>query len=477
MNKLGRQRMVALTARPRQRGVALLIILGVLVMGLLYVFLLGLNSTGSQQARDKITMDALAQAKEALIAYAVTYSDTHSSDVPGYLPCPDNPTYGSSEGNAGSNCSGKNISVIGKLPWKTLGLEPLRDGYGECLWYAVSGSHKNNTSTDMMNWDTNGQLEVMSADNALLLAGITPDSRAVAVIFAPGPSLAGQNRAPSPGTPVCGGNYTAANYLDSANGIDNATISSVAGALSRFISGAIVSTVNDRLAYIAPRDIFDAVQRRSDFQANLNALTQRVASCIATYGNNNTVPGDRRVPGAAPITLTNFLTNASYSDNAPSAPLLSGRVPYKVSYSVSVPIKNNSLSSPYNLLTNAYCPSWGTFEDAWYRNWKDHLFYAVASSYSATATTPTTCGNCLQVNGTGQYAGIVIFAGRKLANQSRDTDTQKGNIGNYLEGRNYSNHPNSAGNSNYEKSLISTTFNDTLYCVDNGTNLSANPCL
>ncbi len=32
--------------------------------------------------------------------------------------------------------------MIGRLPWRTLGLEPLRDGNGECLWYAVSGSHQ-----------------------------------------------------------------------------------------------------------------------------------------------------------------------------------------------------------------------------------------------------------------------------------------------------------------------------------------------
>jgi len=52
----------------------------------------GLNrSVGDlARARDLKTYAALAQAKEALIAYAVTYADdpTHAIPVPGFLPCP-----------------------------------------------------------------------------------------------------------------------------------------------------------------------------------------------------------------------------------------------------------------------------------------------------------------------------------------------------------------------------------------------------
>ena len=32
---------------------------------------------------------------------------------------------------------------MGRLPWKTLGLDALKAGPGECLWYAVSGTYKN----------------------------------------------------------------------------------------------------------------------------------------------------------------------------------------------------------------------------------------------------------------------------------------------------------------------------------------------
>jgi hypothetical protein len=32
---------------------------------------------------------------------------------------------------------------MGRLPRKTPGLDALKDGSGECLWYAVSGTYKN----------------------------------------------------------------------------------------------------------------------------------------------------------------------------------------------------------------------------------------------------------------------------------------------------------------------------------------------
>ena len=139
------------------------------------------------QARAQKTAIALAQAKEALIAYAATYKDTHddpgssSYTVPGYLPCPDlGPPASRRPGCAGS-CGSSLVSVMGRLPWKTLGLDALKDGSGECLWYAVSGTYKNNpngvsgstTTSNMMNWDTNGQFDVKDASNTTFLAGST----------------------------------------------------------------------------------------------------------------------------------------------------------------------------------------------------------------------------------------------------------------------------------------------------------------
>ena len=215
----------------QQRGIALLLVLSLL--GLLAVVLV-IGFTGDltrQNKRQQQTADALARAKDALIGYAANYRDDHPGQVFGYLPCPD--MDGSAgEGIAKTACGATDVTVIGRLPWKSLELPPLRDGDGECLWYAVSGNFKNNPQTSLMNWDTNGLVNIMAPDNANFVAGVAPTQRAVAVLFAPGPILPGQDRTLSSTNPPvnCGGNYTAANYLDTdgASGINNATAPSAA---------------------------------------------------------------------------------------------------------------------------------------------------------------------------------------------------------------------------------------------------------
>src|SRR5665811_252116 len=202
--------------RGGQRGAALLIMLVILVVGIAAVLVNSLTSSTVKIARQEKTAAALAQAKDALIGYAITYGDTHSGKVPGYLPCPD------TDGNNGlqsegvgeystSTCnsnpsSNQDVSVIGRLPWITLDVSTLRDGDGECLWYAVSGTYKNNPPTGLMNWDTEGQFQAYAPDGTLL------SSQVVAVIFAPGAPLSGQNRSPDGTAPICGGNYTASSY-------------------------------------------------------------------------------------------------------------------------------------------------------------------------------------------------------------------------------------------------------------------------
>src|SRR3990167_9391829 len=136
-------------AGTKQRGAALLIMLVVMIIGAITIFVSSLNSSALKIERDKATAAALAQAKDALIGYAITYGDTHISQVHGYLPCPDpNGIAGANAEGSSETCGTKNVSTIGRLPWKTLGLSPLHDGNGECLWYAVAGTYKNNPMTD-----------------------------------------------------------------------------------------------------------------------------------------------------------------------------------------------------------------------------------------------------------------------------------------------------------------------------------------
>ena len=497
----------------RQRGIALLILLAIVGMAVIFALVAGLNKSANDlaRARDLKTYAALAQAKAALIAYAVTYGDdpSHANPIPGYLPCPDlGPP--ASEGVAASTCplSGPSslVSVLGRLPWKTLGLDTLRDGSGECLWYAVSGTYKNNPNgvsgniftSNMMNWDTNGQFDVMDADGTTFLAGATSDTNAVAVIFAPGTSLSGQNRttpsawlSPTNQVPACGGNYTASAYLETANGINNSTLvtptspNPLVTDSSKFIAGTASDTFNDKLVYITRADIWNAIKKRSDFDNYLRAMTRLAAECTATYGTNNSSWWDNRLPWASALSLSGtsvptYAVNARYDDVNSG---MSGRLSFRVDTSRTATANSLANSTDYGtsgryLFTPfpSYC-GYSADQKVWYDNWKDQLFYALSNEYKPSAGSFTSCGTCLKINGSGNYAAVVIFAGDKLTDaagqvtQPRSLATDKGSIGNYLELRNSSNHPNNAGNGNYQAAAASSTFNDIVYGI-NASNLA-----
>lgn len=494
----------------RQRGIALLILLAIVGMAVIFALVSGLNKSANDlaRARDQKTYAALAQAKAALIAYAVAYKDTHDNPgtstyyVPGYLPCPDLGPGNNVEGVADTSCGATLVSAIGKLPWKTLGLDTLRDGSGECLWYAVSGTYKNSpngvsgstTSSNMMNWDTNGQFDVMDTNGTSFLTGSTADTNAVAVIFAPGSSLSGQDRttpagwlSPTNQVPACGGNYTASAYLDTANGINNSTLvtpSSPANVAdtSVFIAGSASSTFNDKLVYITRADIWNAIKKRTDFNNYLRAMTRLAAECVDQYGQNNwNGSWDVRLPWASNVSLSGtsvptYAVDAKYDDGSST---MAGRLAYRVNTSASatsnvLPWWYNSNSYIFN--NNSYC-SYSPDQQVWYDNWKDQLFYAVASNFQPSTWWGNigNCPTCLQINSSGNYAAVVIFAGDKLTNaagqvtQPRNTASDKGTIGNYLDGSiNPASISAGTGGGNYQAAAASSTFNDIVYAIDNG---------
>jgi hypothetical protein len=447
-----------------QRGAILIILLVIWALGMVALLVSSLDSSALQIGREGNSSYALAQARAALIGYAIAYGDNHSGEVHGYLPCPDLDG-GNPEGSAEAVCGSKNVSVLGRFPWRTLNLPQLRDGYGECLWYAVAGNYKNNPKNGLMNWDNDGLFEVLG-DGGEQLTGADAASRAVAVIFAPGPPLDAQDRAPSGSAPLCGGNYVASNYLDSDGTHNNSLVPATANAATTFVSGAS-SMVNDRVVYITKDDIYNALRQRSDFISTLTAMTQKTAECIAAFGMKNGFNGgaNKSLPWPAPLALSDYGANAAYND---TGNLYAGRVPYQVDTSKMA--TGNAISGN-NLLNTSNCPAGWDSVDAWWRNWKDHLFYAIAGEFRPGSLPTGPCGTCLQVNGKGQYAAVVMFAGEKLATQDR---TDRSMLGAYLEGRNSSTYPNPGGSGNYEVSAGGSAFNDVLYCIDE--NLVVSPC-
>ncbi|MBK6636186.1 MAG: hypothetical protein IPG34_00125 [Rhodocyclaceae bacterium] len=213
-------------------------------MSTLFLFVGNLTPEIQQSLRQARTYAALRQAQVALIGYAARFRDTQNDEwaVEGYLPMPDiGPDRGTT---ADGNCrdaglkplegcqappspsdiasfAGSLPTMVGRLPWRTLGLPPLRDGDGECLWLIVSapflsGNYKA-TNPIPVNWDTTGRLELMRVDKDGALvsqSGSNAHERPVAVVVAPGAILGEQNRNSVAQAVECGGNYDPSNYLD-----------------------------------------------------------------------------------------------------------------------------------------------------------------------------------------------------------------------------------------------------------------------
>jgi hypothetical protein len=499
--------------RQEQFGVVLILTLGILflIVGM-FVIAFGGNLL-RQNTTDRRTAAALAQAKEALIGFAANYRDTHPGTVFGYLPCPD-VDGAATEGSAELICGATDVTVIGRLPWKTLGLPPLRDGSGECLWYAVSGNFKYNPKTSLMNWDTNGLIEIMAPDGSNFVAGGTgttakPTMRAAAVIIAPGAVLPGQDRSLSGAVPpvICGGNYTAANYLDTdaASGINNATAPSpTANALSRFIAAinsehtaAGGDSFNDRMAFVTPRDIFaNRAQLRSDFlpyvtdphpmntPTNVDpnyGMLRMLAECIVGYGQYNSTASDKRLPWAAPLTMNNYGNTANYSDVANQ---YSGRLPYFLNASVAaLPANKLAPLAPanQNLSNGTICPNWGVRDEFW-MSWKDQVFYAVSQAFApnstvATLSDPCTGGlECMKTDGGVKTAAVLIFPGTIQTGQSRNTNADytspdKSNPANYLEGTNLTSIQSNTPSPGTPRVFSNAAGNDTVMCILNNPTL------
>src|SRR5689334_16615031 len=162
----------------RQRGQAFIIAILVLALGTAAVFFSFYSPQSLTLKADQVTSDVLAQAHAALIGRAAS-----AANRPGSLPCPDTDNDGLENWDGTNTFCANNM---GRLPWQTLGLPDLRDGYGERLWYALSPGFRDHAGVQPLNSDSAGQLTI---------TGLNPISNVVAVIFAPGPVLAGQSRA------------------------------------------------------------------------------------------------------------------------------------------------------------------------------------------------------------------------------------------------------------------------------------------
>lgn len=368
----------------RQRGASLLLALLIAtIFGLTFLFA-GSGERDAGATRDAATEATLAEAKAALIGYAATYREKKSDAGFGYLPCPDT----NNSGFETANCGTAGETVIGRLPYKTLGLPPLRDSSGECLWYAVSGSHKSNPKTDPLNWDTRGQIRIIGASNTQFIGPDDIYGGAVAALVAPGPPLPGQNR--GTGSQPCGGDtsnniaaYLDGNYPEASS-----------GTLDLSIGTARSSTNNDRINWISARELFDTLAKRNDLLGNL--LTE-LTGCL----------------------------NITDTRNLPPANLPSPSPAYFSQLDSKIITSTEGLEEVMKV-TRRNCALAGATASAW-SNWKDHFRYVICADPGS---------NCLQVNG-AQCSGALLFGGR-LASGNPRTAAERSTLASYFDPNNAS---------------------------------------
>ena len=440
--------------RRRQAGIALLVlvfVLGIVAVAALYS---GLDTTSVRISRENATQQALKRAKEALIAYSsnslTAGTCTTNCPRPGDLPCPDT----SNTGSAGTSCgsaTGSNQSLrIGRLPWKTLGIEDLRDGYGERLWYAVSNNFKNNTRTLPLNSDTVGTITVRDAGGASIYETAAGNGVA-AVVFSPGPAIQrqdGVNQARSTTQ-----ENTASNYLDNALGEDNADFVD-SSSTNGFILGPVYDSqgreiLNDRLILLTRDDMATAMEQRVAQEVRNALLDYYCGSASnADYSTRSclTTSGNRFYPSPAQFNDNSCLGNSNISSGCDSHSSESrGRIPA------------NNLSPDWDsssILRSVKNNNW--FQQ---NGWRELVFYAVAPACGTGYINCNGGGGLLTLNGALESSttkqAIVISAGRSIGTQSRTTTSAKQSEVNYLDGENYNPLDNV-----YARANTSSDFND-----------------
>lgn len=262
-----------MTGKPvEQRGQALLLVLVLLGAGIAAFIYNYVSPAALAIEREKVTRAVLAQARDALIGYAVS-----NTGRPGALPCPDASGNGTQQGS----CSLPD-NRIGRLPWKSLGLPDLRDGSGERLWYAVSERYTNSPVVGTLNTMTPGEYAV---------DGVS----AIAIVFAPGAVTGAQVRD--------GGNSSiVANYLEGENANGDAV----------FTAGA--AGANDRLLLLTHEVLFPAVELRVARQAREVLLAYFTANSYLPHANDYSGSPAGCVPasgGRLPVFASSCGQNAS----------------------------------------------------------------------------------------------------------------------------------------------------------------------
>lgn len=286
-----------------QKGGALIIMALILLLAGTTALFSVLDGNSAKIERNKKTNAALAEAKAALIGFAL-----QNASKPGTLPCTDSSNAGSAVTSGVNACA----AYIGRFPWKQLGVPMLRDGSSECLWYALSPIFRNqmtpaNRALNPINGSTNGTINLVDDVDAPI-ASINP---VIAVIIAPNNPVSGQNRSGA-ATNYCPGDSSPSNYLDVKGAVDNST-GNVVGNNYTFKVGIQSNSFNDQIIYITAKEFYPLLRKRitKEILGDVG-----VASGLVDYYQTAVPPNTYPCPAK------------SITGNADCTPPLGSNVPY-----------------------------------------------------------------------------------------------------------------------------------------------------
>ncbi len=286
----------------KQQGAVLLLLMFAIIIGFSTLFISAYNNNSIQIQNDSETTESLGKAKEAVLNYVTANYHLYQTGDYGFLPCPDTTaTGGYQDGEEHKNCLNSHINNIGHLPWRSLGLPPIKDSTGQCLWYVVTGLDKKQNTTDL----GTGLIRIYSHDRA---TEISDNSNPfVAAIIAPKSALDYQTRTGTNQNIICEQSFDASDYLDTTTlnigsgvQVNNSQLSGALDASDIFITSGKGSqdTVapysqqnpqpyNDQIIYITRDELISAITKAGESvpplatEATLDESTAQV-----TFANN-----------------------------------------------------------------------------------------------------------------------------------------------------------------------------------------------
>jgi len=233
--------------RRAQSGASLIVLAMILVLGTLGALLGALNvaTSNTTAAKRAKSGQALAEAKLALLGYAAAQAST--DNYPGRLPCPEAAGYYGDAANEGVASGFCTLPAVGRLPWRTLGLSKLTDGYGEPLWYVVSPGFAlpSSMASVSINSNTAAQLTLDGTDAAAVALIIAPGAP-MNVQSATGCTARVQSRSNSP--------PDLRDYLECENASTEAT------GPYKFATSGPSTSFNDQVVKMTHAELFSAVE-------------------------------------------------------------------------------------------------------------------------------------------------------------------------------------------------------------------------